>query len=66
MKSRSKQSVRPLIPEFKIKLAPGRYIASRFDPATGEGASLGTVDGGERVIPLPAKHEWVVRLTRVP
>jgi hypothetical protein len=52
--------------EFKIKLGPGRYIASRFDPATGEGVSLGTVDGGERVIPLPAKHEWVVRLARVP
>jgi len=52
--------------EFKIKLGPGRYIASRFDPATGEGVSLGTVDGGERVIPRPAKHEWIVRLARVP
>ncbi len=48
--------------EFKIKLGPGRYLASRFNPATGEGVSLGTVDGGERVIPLPAGHDWAVRL----
>jgi uncharacterized protein DUF5060/uncharacterized protein DUF4038 len=48
---------------FALDLAPGTYIATRFDPQDGTETSLGTVTGGvSRSLSLPGGRDWVVRL----
>jgi len=50
---------------FSLNLAGGTYTASRFDPADGEEASLGTITGGAaRTLSLPTDHDYVVYMTR--
>lgn len=48
---------------FSAALAPGQYRAWRFDPRTGEAATLPDVAGGEtRSISLPDDQDWVIHL----
>ncbi len=52
--------------DFTVTLAPGRYTASRFDPATGEETALGEINGGAQALQLPAGTDGVLRISRQP
>jgi hypothetical protein len=51
---------------FSVRLVTGNYKAWRYDPTNGTETSLGTLSGGERNFDLPANHDYVVYLKRVP
>lgn len=48
--------------EFAAQIAPGTYVAHRYDPRTGEDTVVGNVTGGLQSLTTPDRKDWVVYL----